>query len=146
MSYLVDTNVLSELRRRQPDVHVVEWFAGRTAQSLFLSVLTLGEIRKGIQSLDETLADSARKRSLSDWLEQELPTFFLGRLLGIDAAVADRWGYVQALAGRPLPAIDSLLAATALQHNLTLVTRNVKDFAGMGVDLINPWSFEASTP
>lgn len=146
MSYLVDTNVLSELRRRQPDVHVVEWFAGRAAQSLFLSVLTLGEIRKGIQSLDETLADSARKRSLSDWLEQELPTFFLGRLLGIDAAVADRWGYVQALAGRPLPAIDSLLAATALQHNLTLVTRNVKDFAGMGVDLINPWSFEASTP
>lgn len=146
MSYLIDTNVLSELRRKQPDAHVVEWFAGRAAQSLFLSVLTLGEIRKGIERLDETRTDAARKQGLGDWLEQELPTFFLGRLLGVDAAVADRWGYVQALAGRPTPAIDSLLAATALQHNLTLVTRNVKDFVGMGVNLINPWSFEAPNP
>lgn len=144
MSYLIDTNVLSELRRKQPDTHVVAWFAQRAAQSLFLSVLTLGEIRKGIERLDDTQADAARRLSLGDWLEQELPTFFLGRLLSVDAGVADRWGHLQALAGRPLPAIDSLLAATALHHNLTLVTRNVKDFADMGVDLINPWSVDAS--
>ena len=147
MSYLIDTNVLSELRRKQPDAHVIAWFAGRAAQSLFLSVLTLGEIRKGIERLgierqDDSHADAARRQSLGDWLEQELPTFFLGRLLSVDAGVADRWGRLQALAGRPLPAIDSLLAATALHHNLALVTRNVKDFANMGVDLINPWGLE----
>lgn len=147
VSYLIDTNVLSELRRKQPDAHVIAWFAGRAAQSLFLSVLTLGEIRKGIERLgierqDDSHADAARRQSLGDWLEQELPTFFLGRLLSVDAGVADRWGRLQALAGRPLPAIDSLLAATALHHNLALVTRNVKDFANMGVDLINPWGLE----
>lgn len=137
MSYLLDTNVLSELRRKQADRHVVAWFAGRSAQSLFLSVLTLGEIRKGIAALG--LVDATRRQALSDWLEVDLPTFFLGRVLGVDAAVADRWGGLQARAGRPLPAIDSLLAATALQHNLTLVTRNVRDFAGLGLNLVNPW-------
>ena len=144
MSYLIDTNVLSELRRKQPDSHVVAWFAGRVTQSLFLSVLTLGEIRKGIERLDELQTGAARRQSLRDWLEQELPTFFVGRVLSVDAAVADRWGHMQSLAGRPLPAVDSLLAATALQHNLTLVTRNVKDFADMGVDIFNPWDFEES--
>ncbi len=144
MSYLIDTNVLSELRRKQPDAHVVAWFAERAAQSLFLSVLTLGEIRKGIALLDDIHADAARRQSLGDWLEQELPTFFLGRMLSVDAGVANRWGQLQAQAGRPLAAIDSLLAATALHHNLTLVTRNVKDFADMGVALINPWNFEES--
>ena len=147
MSYLIDTHVLSELRRKQPDAHVIAWFTGRAAQSLFLSVLTLGEIRKGIgrlgiERLGDSHADAACRQNLGDWLEQELPTFFLGRLLSVDAGVADRWGRLQALAGRPLPAIDSLLAATALHHNLALVTRNVKDFADMGVDLINPWGFE----
>ena len=146
MSYLLDTNVLSELRRKQPDPHVVAWFAQRATQSLFLSVLTLGEIRKGIERLDASHTHAARRHSLNDWLEQDLPTFFLGRLLAVDAGVADRWGRLQALAGRPLPAIDSLLAATALQHQLTLVTRNVKDFADMGVGLINPWDFELPQP
>ncbi len=144
MSYLIDTNVLSELRRKQPDTHVVDWFAQRAPQSLFLSVLTLGEIRKGIERLDGSQTDAARRQRLDDWLEQDLPTFFLGRVLGVDAGVADLWGRMQALAGRTLPAIDSLLAATALQYKLTMVTRNVKDFADMGVELINPWDFEAS--
>jgi predicted nucleic acid-binding protein len=144
VSYLIDTNVLSELRRKQPDTRVVDWFAERAPQSLFLSVLTLGEIRKGIARLNDSQTDAARRQSLDDWLEQDLPTFFLGRVLGVDAGVADLWGRMQALAGRPLPAIDSLLAATALQHKLTMVTRNVKDFADMGVELINPWDFEAS--
>jgi len=135
LSYLLDTNVLSELRRKAPDVGVVAWFSQRPASTLFLSVLTLGEIRKGI----EGLADASRRMALVDWLEAELPAFFTGRLLPVDTAVADRWGRMLATAGRPLPAIDSLLAATALHHDMTLVTRNVRDFAGLGLQLINPW-------
>lgn len=136
MSYLVDTNVLSELRSRKPDTNVREWMQARPRQSLYLSVLSLGEIRKGI----EAVADPAFRQTLSDWLEVELPNYFLGRLLGIDASVADRWGRLQARAGRTLPVIDGLLAATALQHDLTLVTRNVKDFAGLGLQLVDPWA------
>ena len=136
MSYLIDTNVLSEMRRRQPDAQVVAWFRHRPRQSLYLSVLTLGEIRKGI----ERMGDTIRQQVLLDWLEVELPAYFLGRLLPVDDRTADRWGRLQASAGRPLPAIDSLLAATALQHDLTLVTRNTRDFEGLGARLINPWN------
>jgi predicted nucleic acid-binding protein len=135
MSYLVDTNALSELRRKAPDPHVRAWFAARPPITLFLSVLTLGEIRKGI----EAVADAERRLLLADWLEVELPAFFTGRILPVDAAVADRWGRLVAAAGRPLPAIDSLLAATAVEHDLTLVTRNVRDFAGLGTRVIDPW-------
>jgi predicted nucleic acid-binding protein len=135
VSYLIDTNVLSELRRKAPDARVLQWFAQRPAGTLYLSVLTLGEIRKGIESL----ADPTRRLALLDWLETELPAFFMGRILPVDAPVADRWGRLVAQAGRPLPAIDSLLAATATQHGLTLVTRNVRDVAPLGVALINPW-------
>ena len=95
MTCLIETKILSELRRKQPDTHVVAWFSERAAQSLFLSVLTLGEIRKGIELLDATQTDTARRQNLSDWLEQVLPTFFLGRLPGVDAGVADRWGRLQ---------------------------------------------------
>ena len=135
MSYLIDTNVLSELKRSQPDVNVARWFSERPARSLYLSVLSLGEIRKGV----DRLADSKRRALLSDWLETELPAFFAGRILPVDLAVADSWGRLLASANRPMPAIDSLLAATALQHHLTLVTRNTKDFADWGLPLINPW-------
>lgn len=135
MSYLIDTNVLSELRRKQADAQVVAWAQARPRPSLYLSVLSLGEIRKGI----EGVADTAFRQTLTDWLEVELPNYFVGRLLGIDEQVADRWGRLQADAGRTLPAIDGLLAATALQHDLVLVTRNVKDFEGLGVQLVNPW-------
>lgn len=135
MSYLVDTNVLSELRRKQPAAQVVAWFAERPRQALYLSVLTLGEIRKGI----ERLGDGPRQQQLLDWLEVELPNYFLGRVLAVDTHTADRWGRLLGSARRPLPAVDSLLAATALQHDLTLVTRNTADFFGLGVRLINPW-------
>lgn len=135
MSYLVDTNVISELRRREPDSNVVEWFEQRSSTALFLSVLTLGEIRKGI----ELVTDSKRKLRLLDWLEVELPKFFAGRTLPVDLAVADRWGRLQADAGRPLPAVDSLMAATALHHGLRVVTRNAPDFAFPGLAVINPW-------
>lgn len=136
--WLVDTNVISELRRRDPDANVRAWFAQRPATELYLSVLTLGEIRKGV----EALTDSGRRTVLSEWLERELPVFFAARLLPIDAGVAHQWGQLLAEAGRSLPAIDSLLAATALHHNLVLVTRNLKDFAGLPVQVLNPWEAE----
>jgi predicted nucleic acid-binding protein len=135
LSYLIDTNVLSELRNRRADARVVAWMQARSRQSLYLSVLSLGEIRKGI----EGVADPAFRQTLVDWLEVELPNYFVGRLLEIDEPIADRWGRVQASAGRTLPVIDGLLAATALQHDLTLVTRNARDFAGLGVQVVNPW-------
>ena len=135
MSYLIDTNVLSELRRKVPNAGVVEWFSRRPTSTLYLSVLTLGELRKGV----EGVADANRRRALLDWLETELPNFFAGRVLSVDAQVADRWGRMVAAAGRPLPAIDSLLGATAAHHDLSLVTRNVRDFADLGLDVINPW-------
>lgn len=136
MSYLIDTNVLSELRRKSPDPGVVTWFSQRPPATLHLSVLTLGEIRKGI----EGVGDEVRKQSLIDWLETDLLTFFTGRILDVNGAVADRWGRLVAAAGRPLPTIDSLLAATALEHDLVLVTRNTKDFAGLPVEVFNPWT------
>jgi len=133
--WLVDTNVISELCRRDPDANVRAWFAQRSATELYLSVLSLGEIRKGV----EALADSGRRTVLNQWLERELPVFFADRLLPIDAGVAHQWGQLLAEAGRSLPAIDSLLAATALHHNLVLVTRNLKDVAGLPVKVLNPW-------
>jgi predicted nucleic acid-binding protein len=139
VSYLIDTNVLSELRRKKPDTQVSAWMQARPRQSLFLSVLTLGEIRKGIERVD----DSFKKQLLNDWLEVELPNYFVGRLLDIDVHVADRWGRLMTSAGRPIPAIDGLLAATALQNDLTLVTRNIKDFERLGVRLLNPWNLNS---
>jgi predicted nucleic acid-binding protein len=136
LSYLLDTNVLSELRRRAPNARVVDWFAQRPSSTLFLSVLTLGEIRKGA----EGVADAQRRMALIDWLEADLPAFFTGRILPIDTHVADRWGRLVATTGRPLPAIDSLLAATALHHGLYLVTRNERDFTNLGLQVINPWT------
>ena len=135
MSCLLDTNVLSELRRKTPDARVVRWFSQRPAGTLYLSVLTLGEIRKGI----EMLADQRRRLALMDWLDIELPAFFSGRVLDIDTAVADRWGRIVAHAGRPLPSIESLLIARAAQHGMTLVSRNVRDVEGLGAPVLSPW-------
>ena len=100
-----------------------------------MSVLTLGEIRKGI----DILPNSDRKFALLDWLEVNLPSFFISHILTIDVIVADRWGRMIARAGRPMPAIDSLLAATAIHHGLKLVTRNARDFEFSGLEVINPW-------
>jgi len=136
VSYLLDTNVLSELRRKTPNPAVSAWFATRPATSLYLSVLTLGELRKGIDGVK----DATRRLALSDWLQTEMSVFFMGRVLSIDEQVADRWGQLVAAARRPLPAVDSLLAATALVHGLSMVTRNAKDFEGLGLEVINPWA------
>ena len=135
MSYLIDTCALSELRRKKPDANVVAWFEARSQQGLYLSVLTLGEIRKGV----EALPDARRKDKILNWLEHELPLWFEDRILPIDAGVADEWGRLLARAGRSLPAIDSLITATAIHNRLTIVTRNVSDFDTAGVDVFNPW-------
>ena len=124
MSYLLDTNIVSETVRRNPNKAVIAWLDQLPGEALYVSVLTLGEIRKGI----EALADRRRRERLRLWLEHELTAWFEGRVLSIDLAVADRWGRLLAEVGRPVPTIDSLLAATALHHELRLVTRNSGDF------------------
>lgn len=136
MSYLVDTNVVSELARPRPAPAVAAWFDDVADEALHLSVLTLGELRRGV----EKLPSGQRKEKLRYWLEHELPAWFGGRLLPIDGAVADTWGRLQAAAGRTLPAVDSLLAATALHHRLRLVTRNTPDFEVAGLETVNPWT------
>lgn len=135
MSYLLDTNVVSETIRRQQNKLVIGWLEHIPAEALFVSVLTLGELRKGI----EMLADKKRREKLRLWLEHELPTWFEGRVLPVDLAVAERWGRLLAEVGRSVPTIDSLLAATALHYELRLVTRNTGDFAYQGLEVINPW-------
>ena len=137
--FLLDTNIISELVKRQPASKVVEWVQATEENLLFLSVLTVGEIRKGIAGLRQ----GKRRSRLEAWLETSLRSRFSERILPIDQAVAERWGVITAAAsvrGLPLSVIDGLLAATALQHNLTLVTRNTADVAGAGVPVLNPWS------
>jgi len=135
MSYLLDTNILSETVRRNPNKAVIAWLDQLPSEALYVSVLALGEIRKGIESL----ADRKRREKLRLWLEHELPEWFEGRVLPVDLAVADRWGRLLADVGRPVPTTDSLLAATALHHELRLVTRNSGDFDYPGLDVINPF-------
>jgi predicted nucleic acid-binding protein len=135
MSYLLDTNILSETIRKNPNRSVITWLDQLPGEALFISVLTLGEIRRGI----EALSDKRRRETLRLWLEHDLPEWFEGRVLPVDLAVADRWGRLLAEAGRPVPTIDSLLAATALHHALRLVTRNERDFDYHGLEVINPF-------
>lgn len=135
MNYLLDTNVISETLKPQPEISVIDWMNQRQGVTLYLSVLTLGEIRKGI----ETVKSKAQKHRYQDWLEGELSVYFTGRILPIDREVAECWGRLMAQAKRPLPSIDSLLAATAVSNQMTLVTRNTKDFAGLPVSVFNPW-------
>jgi predicted nucleic acid-binding protein len=138
MRFLLDTCVISELVARQPDPGVVKWVDSTDETKLFLSSITIGEIKKGIEKLDAT----NRQRALSEWLEDELLVRFKDKVLPIDTVVMLVWGKLVAdleKQGKPMPAIDSLLAATALQDGLALVTRNKDDFAHCGVTVINPW-------
>ena len=135
MSYLLDTVILSETVRRNPNKAVIAWLDQLPGEALYVSVLTLGEIRKGI----EGITDRKRREKLRLWLEHELPAWFEGRVLPVDLAVADRWGRLLAEVGRPVPTTDSLLAATALYHELRLVTRNSGDFEYPGLEVINPF-------
>lgn len=137
--FLLDTNVISELVKPKPDQELLRWIEETDESALFLSVLTLGEIRNGVQRL----RSGRRRARLESWLQGDLPSRFQDRVLPVDAAVADRWGVLSAIAaakGKPVPVVDGLLAATAFHHNLTLVTRNASDVAGTGVATLNPWS------
>jgi len=135
LRYLIDTNVLSELRKKTATPSVVEWFKSINPDSLYISVLTLGEIKKGIERVE-----SINQRALlREWLEVSLPAYFRGRILPVDEAVAYRWGAMLAALNERRPAIDSLLAATAAFHDLVLVTRNTKDVTGLAVEVFNPW-------
>jgi hypothetical protein len=135
VSYLLDTNVVSEMARSRPEQSVTDWFTGVADEALYLSVLTLGELRKGVEMLP---AGSKRER-LRRWLEGELPAWFGERLLPVDAAVTDRWGRLLAVTKRTVSTTDSLIAATALRHDLRVVTRNVADFEFPGLEVVNPW-------
>ncbi|MBV7332879.1 type II toxin-antitoxin system VapC family toxin [Chloroflexi bacterium TSY] len=139
MIYLLDTCVISELVSKQPNSKVVKWIDNIQDEYTYLSVITLGEIQRGIEKLPE----SKRKQILVEWLQSDLLIRFQDNILPIDIPVIFTWGKFVAqleLAGRKLPAMDSLIAATALHHKLHLVTRNEKDFLGTNVMLLNPWS------
>jgi predicted nucleic acid-binding protein len=136
--YLLDTNIISELTKLRPEAKVISWFQATGEELLYLSVLTIGEIRKGIDSLPR----SNKRALLESWLANDLVLRFSGRILDVNLDIAERWGLMAAkakMAGAPFAVIDGLMAATALHHNLTLVTRNTKDFQVAGINTLNPW-------
>jgi predicted nucleic acid-binding protein len=138
VNYLLDTNCISEPARDKPEPRVLSWLDAVEESQLYLSVLTLGEIRKGASALPV----SRRRTHLEVWLERQIKVRFAGRILPINEDIAERWGWLAAEAkirGRSLPVIDGLLAATALHHNLVLVSRNVADFLTTSVPILNPW-------
>jgi predicted nucleic acid-binding protein len=136
--YLLDTNVISEMVKLRPEAKVVSWVQTTSEELLYLSVLTIGEIRKGIDSLPR----SNKRGLLESWLAKDLVLRFAGRILQVNLDIAERWGLISArakMAGAPLAVIDGLMAATALHHNLTFVTRNTKDVRVAGISMLNPW-------
>jgi len=138
MRYLFDTCVVSELISRNPNDTVLRWVSQQNEKYVYLSVVTIGEIQHGI----EKLADGKRKESLTKWLEEDLMTRFKGRILDIDVNVMMQWGRIVAgleRIGKPMPVMDSIIAAVAIEHDLHLVTRNVKDFENLDLHIVNPW-------
>jgi predicted nucleic acid-binding protein len=136
--FLLDTNIPSELMRQMPEPRVEAWLEAADDERLYFSVVSLGEIVKGVS----LLASGRKRRELERWLETTLRPWFGTRILPFDEAVARRWGALSAQSekkGRKLKVADAMIAATALVHDLTVVTRNVKDFAGQGVAVFNPW-------
>ena len=134
MGYLLDTNVVSELRKREPDRNVLAWFSGVPSDSLRLSALTIGEIRLGVERLGRR--DSVQAEILHSWLAT-LRTTYRDRIVPLDADIAEEWGRLNS--PDPMPVIDGLLAATASLRDWTLVTRNTKDVQGRGIDVLNPF-------
>lgn len=134
MNFLVDTDVASEIGRPRADRRVVEWSNSVDPQALYLSVLTLGEISRGIESLGRR--DAARSQNLQRWFDG-LRHQYARRIVAVDSEIAEFWGRLDAK--RSMPIVDGLLAATAIVHGMTLVTRNVRDIADTGVTILNPW-------
>jgi predicted nucleic acid-binding protein len=137
--YLVDTNIPSELTRQQPDARVADFIRQAGKENLFLSVMTIGEICKGI----DLLPVSQKRTTLEHWLTVDVRAWFAGRILPVTEAIAERWGHLAATArkqGVTLAVVDGVLAATAIENDLTLVTRNTKDYSALGVSLLNPWT------
>lgn len=138
MSYLLDTNAISEWVKPRPDPGIVQWLDEIDEDRTHLSVITLGELRKGV----DRLVGGRRRDRLDEWLTSELPDRFGERMLSVDAAIADEWGRLLARAesaGTPVAGIDALIAATAKVHGLKVVTRNVAHFRPTGVEVISPW-------
>ncbi|MEQ1622297.1 MAG: type II toxin-antitoxin system VapC family toxin [Methylococcales bacterium] len=138
MNYLLDTCVLSEARKPDAAEELITWLEQMSESRLFLSAIVIGEIQQGIASL----AEGHKQRSLQAWLDEGLRARFEGRILAIDSEIALEWGELMGNArkiGKPAPVVDALIAATAIRHNLTLVTRNTKDFEVFPVRLLNPW-------
>jgi predicted nucleic acid-binding protein len=138
VSFLLDTGVLSELVKKDPEARVVEWLQSQPEDRLYLSVLTLGELQKGVAKLGR----STRKKALQLWLDEDLRRRFEGRLVGVTEQVALLWGRLQGhaeLRGRKMPVLDGLIAATALSLDAAVVTRNVDDFELSGVEIVDPW-------
>jgi predicted nucleic acid-binding protein len=138
VNLLLDTNVLSEPQRPAPDLKVLSWLDAVDEDRVFISVASIAELRRGIALMD----DGRRRAALAAWLADDLPARFAERILAIDHAVAERWGDLMAQSRRSgvaLSVLDGFFAATALANDLTLVTRNVRDFAPFGVTLFNPW-------
>lgn len=137
--FLLDTNIPSELTRPNPESSVCQWLENADDNELYMSVISIGEIIKGITALPA----SKRRQGLQQWLDETLRPWFEGRILPVNAQVAERWGLIAGqckMKGRPLKVADGLIAASALEHDLTIVTRNVKDFEGLGIKVFNPWT------
>ena len=138
MNYLLDTCLISELAKSEPHPKVVDWVISQRETDFYISVLTFGEIYKGIEKLPE----SGKKEDLRIWVENDLKNRFQNRIVGVDLRISEIWGKIQCTAeknGRPMPAIDSLIAATGIANDLIVVTRNVSDMEQSGVKLFNPW-------
>jgi toxin FitB len=139
VSFLLDTNVVSEWTKPRPNAGITEWLARVDEDEVFLSVVTFAELRHGI----ERLPAGERRRRLDEWLRSDLPLRFEERIVGVDGAIADEWGRVVARResrGRPISAMDALIAATAQVHGLTVVTRNVADFQASVKSVLSPWT------
>ncbi len=137
--FLLDTNVISEPSAKHPEPRVMEWLAARQSDALYLSAITLGELRRGILLLDA----GRKKRGLLDWLENEIKPTFADRILDVDTEVMEKWADLAAAAkkqGRNTSSFDLIIAAIALVHDYTLATRNTADFTATGVRLVNPWA------
>jgi len=136
--FVLDTNVISETLRPRPNANVSSWVKGQPRSLQFLSVISVGQLRRGFILMPPV----EHRTRLEQWLEHYLLPTFADRILPVTVSIADRWGVLDAqsqLRGRPLNTADGIIAATALDYGLTVVTRNVKDFSGLGVTVLNPW-------